>query len=165
MTHTHFKYCQYDEFVIPLLLNDVPLLIGRIVFCRRQHISHMNKLRQHSPFRAYPFRAQPLLTLLSYFFLLKNLLVLILSIGNMYLHYQDCRKRRACEKQSESTPAQLDNVKPTPPIMQLRHEHLIFGYLPQKRFLQVCNYLSWIMGSGFAASSWCISAVEIQSRL
>ena len=25
------KYCQFDEFIIPLLLNDIPLLAGRCV--------------------------------------------------------------------------------------------------------------------------------------
>ena len=161
MTHTHFKYCQYDEFVIPLLLNDIPLLIGRIVIFR-QHLRRQQN--QQNPSHSQS-STQPLTHQLSYFFLMKNLLVVILSVGNMYLHCQDCRNRRTCEKESESTPAQLDNGKPTPPNVQPRHEHLIFGHLPQKRFLQVCNYLSWIMGSGFAASSWCISAVEIQSRL
>ena len=29
---------------------------------------------------------------LSYFFLLKNLLVVVLSAGNMWIHYQDCKR-------------------------------------------------------------------------
>ena len=111
MTHTHFKYCQYDEFVIPLLLNDIPLLIGRIVIFR-QHLRRQQN--QQNPSHSQS-STQPLTHQLSYFFLMKNLLVVILSVGNMYLHCQDCRNRRTCEKESESTPAQLDNGKPTPP--------------------------------------------------
>ena len=36
------KYCQFDEFIIPLLLNDIPLLAGRCV------IFHLESKKKNS---------------------------------------------------------------------------------------------------------------------
>ena len=66
--------------MIPLLLNDIPLLIGRIVIFRLDN--HNHPTLGLSP-------TLPLTRQLSYFFLMKNLLVVVLSVGNMYLHCKD----------------------------------------------------------------------------
>ena len=71
--------------MIPLLLNDIPLLIGRIVIFRLDNINNP----QSPTLGLSP--TLPLTRQLSYFFLMKNLLVVVLSVGNMYLHCKDQR--------------------------------------------------------------------------
>ena len=37
------KYCQFDEFIIPLLLNDIPLLAGRCVIFHLERVKKASK--------------------------------------------------------------------------------------------------------------------------
>ena len=38
LSNTIFKYCQFDEFLVPLFLNDIPLLAGRMVIFRLENV-------------------------------------------------------------------------------------------------------------------------------
>lgn len=44
------KYCQFDEFIIPLLLNDIPLLAGRCVIF---HLESAKKASKDPQTRLY----------------------------------------------------------------------------------------------------------------